>query len=258
MAVYDTAENNRTWMTQATLLSLAATVDFSRHQLFVCDNASVAETKALLDEARQWFPNERYHVFRNETNVGTARAINQAWQLRKPDECAVKMDNDVVIHQAGWLDLLEECVRRDPLIGICGLKRKDCEERPDHECHWYTSELRMLRHAVGERWLVVEKVRHVMGTCQLYSPLLLDRIGYLYQMGAKYAFDDALAAARCTAAGFYSCFLPSVEIDHIDPGDTPYQQWKHKVGGEYMQKYEQYANEYLSGKRSVYHGPSDD
>lgn len=255
MAVYDTAENKRAELTRRTLQSLADTVEWSRHRLFVVNNASCDAALDVFHAARNWLP---FALLHNVENVGTARAINKAWLQRQPNEAAVKMDNDVVIHQKGWADSLEECIQRDPLIGICGLKRKDCEERPDHDCHWYTSSLHMLPHKPGEKWLVVEKVRHVMGTCQMYSPALLDKIGFLYQMGGCYGFDDALAAARCTAAGFYSCFLPAVDIDHIDPGDTPYQTWKHSQGAEYMSRYEQYANEYLEGRRPVYHGPYDD
>ena len=113
------------------------------------------------------------------------------------------MDNDVVIHQAGWVEKLEACIERDPQIGIIGLKRKDCIESPDRT-DFYKSELMMLPHIPGEEWLIVEKVNHVMGTCQMYNSKLIDRIGGLYQMDGLYGFDDSLAAVRCKLAGFYN------------------------------------------------------
>jgi predicted RecA/RadA family phage recombinase len=61
------------------------------------------------------------------------------------------------------------------------LKRKDCWEHPEHEQPDLRSTLFMLPHQSGERWIVGERVFHVMGTCQMYNSAFLDKIGYLYQ-----------------------------------------------------------------------------
>lgn len=255
MAVWDTEENGRTAFTRQTLRSLADTVDWSRHRLIVVDNGSCKATHDLYHVAADWF--EDFAVYFNHANVGTARAVNRAWKDRVAGEHAVKMDNDVVIHDPGWLDRLCECVDRDPALGIVGLKRKDLAEHPFAADPNYRSELRFLPRKGLERHLVVERVRHVMGTCQLYSSRLLDRIGYLYQLGGLYGYDDCLAAVRCRVAGFYSAFYPHTEIDHVDPGTTPYQQWKHDRSGEMTAAFDRVAAEYNAGTRPVYHGPED-
>lgn len=252
MAVYDTEENNRTWMTKATLDSLLKTVDFSRHRLIIVDNNSCEKTQKLYDEYSEKFP-DSCGIIKNNVNLGTAKAINEAWKLRTEGEHAVKMDNDVVIHQSGWANDMEEVFRRSPQIGICGLKRKDLDESPWNSCEWYKSELVMLPQEKGQKWVVVEKVRHVMGTCQAYSSALLDTIGYLYQMDGLYGFDDSLSALRSTISGFWNVFLHGIEIDHIDPGDRDYQKWKHDYSGKLMNEYNKVKMEYLSGKRSVYY-----
>ncbi len=41
---------------------------------------------------------------------------------------------------------------------------------------------------------------------------------------------------RTHLAGFYSCFLPYIPIDHIDEGLTSYQDWKHRHSGEQTQQ----------------------
>jgi GT2 family glycosyltransferase len=248
IAIFDTIENKRTELTRLTLECLSFTVNPARHRVFLIDNASCESTKELLRAYSR-----EYTVITNDTNIGTAEAINLAWRLRRPGEHAVKMDNDVIIHRDGWPDELEEALERDPLLGIVGLKRKDCIEHPQRT-DWYKSELFHLPHNPGERWIVAEKVNHVMGTCQMYSDTLLQRIGYLYQP-RLYGFDDALAAARCQVAGFYSAFLPHIEIDHIDPGDTPYQGWKEAHAGEDMAEYSRIVNEYFTGKRSIHYNP---
>ena len=249
MAVFNTTENERTALTLATLKSLAWTVDWDKHRLIVVDNGSCDETQEMYKHVGEHIP---YQLFKNETNRGTANAINRAWRERNPGEHCVKVDNDVVINQPHWVDWMTDVFQRAPDIGICGLKRKDLDERPWGE-GWKKSKLYMLPQEKGERWLVVEQVGHVMGTCQAYSSALLDRIGYLYQGNWKYGFDDSLAAARAKVAGFKSVFLHGFEIDHIDPGGDDYTEWKHKVAGEAMAWFNHTRKQYLSGKKDPYY-----
>lgn len=236
MAVWDTEENGRTELTQRTLLSLFSRTDTERNPIIVVDNNSCRATKELLN-FYQYDTREINDVIHLPENVGTAKAINQAWARRKPGQHCVKMDNDVEIETNHWLETLEECVEREPTIGIAGLKRKDCIETPWHTDPWYKSELMMLPHELGQRWLIVEKVNHVMGTCQLYSSACLDKIGFLYQMDQLYGFDDALASIRAQLAGFIAVHVPHIEIEHIDPGGTDYTTWKTRAAARAMAQY---------------------
>ena len=244
LAVWDTEENGRTEYTAKTLETLYLTVNTRKHRIIIVDNGSCEATQKLLNKAA------RIEVIRLHENIGTAKAVNKAWQLRKPNENCVKMDNDVVIHSRDWVEDMERAIKLGPAIGIVGLKRKDCWEEPSRT-DFYKSSLEMLPHVAGEPWVVVERVNHVMGTCQMFNSALLDKIGYLYQP-RLYGFDDALAAIRCQVAGFYSCFLPHIEIDHIDTGATAYQGWKEKHAGEDMAEYNRLKNGYLSGTIPVY------
>lgn len=256
MSVYDTYENGRTQYTKATLDSLIETVDFNQHRLFIIDNGSCKPTIGLYGEYAKRMP---FTLIRNHKNIGTAAAINKAWRHREHGEHAVKMDNDIVIHYRGWAELMGQVFLKDDSIGICGLKRKDLEERPDHPRERFNSTLRMLPHVPGERWTVIEEVEHVMGTCQGYSTVLLDKMGYLYQMqdeGNLYGFDDSLASYRTKLLDMKRVFLPWIEIDHIDPGDTPFQDWKHTNALKWMHAFNRVKEEYKSGKRPIYYdGP---
>jgi GT2 family glycosyltransferase len=244
MAVFDTEENGRTEYTARTLQSLYHTVR-SGHRIVVVDNNSCEHTKRILKGYDGYI-----ELITLPENIGTARAVNKAWQLRSSGENCIKMDNDVVINQEMWVEEMERAIRLDPTIGIVGLKRNDCWEEPGRT-DFYKSNLEMLPHVAGEPWVVVERVNHVMGTCQMFNSALIDKIGYLYQP-RLYGFDDALAAIRCQVAGFYSCFLPHIEIDHIDTGATPYQSWKEKHAGEDMAEYNRLKNGYLSGTIPIY------
>lgn len=257
MAVYDTVENKRSEYTYKTLVSLSKTVDWTKHRLIVIDNNSCKTTKNILAgyEAHGWLPTiPGIQIISLDKNYGTAGAINRGWQLRKPGENAIKMDNDVVIHQAGWIEDMEEAIRRDPSIGIIGLKRKDCWENPLHDNPFYQSEIRMLPHEPGQKWMIVEYVNHVIGTCQMYSDALLNQIGYLYQP-KLYGFDDSFAAVRSHLAGFVNAFIPYIDIDHIDAGDTPYQKWKEDHAGSCWEEYHKTIAEWKAGKRPIYYDP---
>ena len=251
MACWDTEQNGRTGMTEATLESLAETVDWSKHRLIIVDNGSWELTQWVLN----WWGTQGllpFTLLRNEKNLGTAAAINRAWRHRKPGEHCIKMDNDVVFKQVGWTDWIEDVFDRDPTIGICGLKRNDLEECPWAEREEYKSTIRMLPHEAGQRWLVVERVRHVIGTCQGYSSALLDKIGYLVQP-SLYGFDDSLAAVRAKMAGFQSVFLHGFEIEHLDPGGDAYARWKLEEAGRLFASVNSDVVMYEAGLKNVYH-----
>ncbi len=75
---------------------------------------------------------------------------------------------------------------------------------------------------------------------------------------STYGLDDSLAAVRCAVAGMYSAFYCGIDIDHPDPGNTPYQKWKEKIAGEKGMKFAIMCELYVSGKRSVWHNPDED
>lgn len=250
MAVYSTPENGKDEYLEKTLKSLQDTVDFKQHRLILSVNAFTARTKTIFS----WYEHIISQIIYNEKNLGTAEAINKAWRLRLPGENCVKMDDDVVIHSNDWLYLMEEAVRREPFIGQIGLKRRDCWENPAHENPFYRSELIMLPHSPGEKWIVVERCSHIMGTCVLHASALLDKIGFLFQPGV-YGFDDSFMSLRSSLAGFKNVFLTAVDIEHIDRGDTGFQKWKENHASSCWEKYHECVSEYKSGKRSLYYNP---
>jgi GT2 family glycosyltransferase len=263
MAVYDTEENQRSELTRRTLECIIDTVDLVKHRLIVVDNNSCKATQMVYKWLMEYMIDTEYatgmqpniSIIGLKENAGTARAINQAWKLRRPGEHCIKMDNDIIVNSCGWVEELEEAIRRDPKIGQVGLKRKDCWEWPGHEHPDWRSELHMLPHVPGEPWQIVEKVKHVIGSCVMHSAAMLDKVGYLYQP-SLYGYDDVIMSHRTHLAGFYSCFLPHVDIDHIDPGETPYQDWKQKHSGEQTQAVINLVHEMYNGTKPIYYDHS--
>ncbi len=248
MAVYSTEENKKDDCLEQTLNSLLRTVNFNRHRLILSVNAQTTRTKYII----KGFNNIISSVIYNDGNIGTANAINKVWHERKPGEHCIKMDDDVVINNKDWADEMEAAISNDAKIGQIGLKRKDCWETPLNENPDYKSELKMLLHIPGHPWQVVEKVKHVIGTCVMHSSALIDKVGYLYQPSV-YGYDDVIMSHRTYLAGFYSCFLPHINIDHIDPGQTKYQSWKERHSGEQTQKVISLVQEMYRGEKSIYY-----
>lgn len=250
MAVHDTEENGRSEYTQLTLSSLRGTVDFSKHRLIISDNNSCLLSKRIMNHYyKQGIVNK---ILTRDENIGTARAINLGIRLREEGENCIKIDNDVVIHQSGWVEEMEEVIEREPSIGIVGLKRKDCWENPLRDDAWH-SDIWMLPHEAGQRWIFVEAVQHVMGTCQMISSALLDTIGYFIQPSV-YGFDDSLISFRSKLAGFKNVFIPHIDIDHVDVGTDLYSDWKRKHARENMDAYNKMCEEFKTGIRPLYYG----
>lgn len=248
MAVHDTEDNGRSKFTSLTLRGLVQTADLNKHRLIVVDNGSYEGTKEILKHCELF---KGIQVITLPENIGTARAVNRGLQLRASGEYCIKIDNDVIIHQPGWVDQMEDVMRRMPQLGILGLKRVDLLESPYAINTDQRSRLLMVPHETGQRWRIVEECKHVMGTCTMLSPALLDRVGFFYQMDGLYGFDDSLMCVRSQVAGFVNCFLPHIDIDHIDPGGTPYTKWKEDYAGTMLSRYTEAEAAYVNGVRDV-------
>jgi GT2 family glycosyltransferase len=241
MAVHDTEENQRSKYTKETIESLFETVDFSQHRLIIIDNGSCQETKELIQKSGCIVDTTKFKenhnpfvLITNTDNIGTAKAINQAWKLAAPGETLIKMDNDVVINNYGWVEEMETAMRLGG-YGIVGLKRKDLMQHPNAKDNWKT-QLKMLPHQKGEQWIVVEESEDIMGTVQMFNPNLINKMGGLMQAGV-YGFDDTLACIRAKLLGYKLAFLPHIDIDHIDVGGDAYTEWKRKYAEEKMKEF---------------------
>jgi GT2 family glycosyltransferase len=244
VAIYDTEENQRTKYTKATIESLIETVDLKKHKLYLVNNNSCEETRKILDSYCWINTLLNIYVIDNLENVGTAKAINQAWALKEPGEVLIKMDNDVVINNYGWVEDMETAMRLGG-YGIVGLKRKDLMQHPNAKDNWKT-ELKMLPHQKGEPWIVVEESEDIMGTVQMFNPSLINKMGGLMQAGV-YGFDDTLACIRAKLLGYKLAFLPHIDIDHIDVGGDAYTEWKRKYAAEKTKEFYQIKQGLING-----------
>jgi len=255
MAVHDTEENKRYKYTLDTLYDsilpqLELTTDI---RLVIIDNASYGGTKDSIERFKKRPFHGSVTVITNETNVGTAAAINQAIALREPGEHVIKIDNDVLIHSKTWALDMAEAVERHPFkIGVLGLKRRDLEQRPGHPTGFFNSTLNMLPHKPGEKWFVFEQTEDVMGTCTLLPWWLLDKVGYMRQPGV-YGYDDVDMCIRSALSGHANGFLCGIDIEHLDEGGTDYTEWKQKEAARMGEEFQRLKEGYVSGTIPTYY-----
>jgi GT2 family glycosyltransferase len=250
MAIYDTVENKRTEYTKRSVHSLIETINEGTTKIVLIDNASCAKTRKFLNSCEIY---EGISVIHNETNIGTAEAINLGIKNHSvKGDYIVKIDNDIVISHIGWADEMVRCFEKDPKLGILGLKRPDLPNSPDSK--EYPTELKFLPHTPSEPWLIIEECGDIIGSCIMINPKLLDKIGYICQPGI-YGYDDVLLCTRARVAGFYNAFYPSVECSHIDDGLNPFTEWKRKYAGQYLSDISKIEEGYWTNPNTIYYNP---
>jgi GT2 family glycosyltransferase len=258
MASYATETNNRLDYAKDTLLGLLNTVDFDKHELFISDNCSCKEMLDYYDSFKvcfnKLFRKENLTISYNNKNLGTAEAVNLGIRTRKPNQYVIKIDSDVTVGRAGWVEEMEECFERCPYLGILGLKRTEVTQHPKHENTAYRTTLEFLPHERGESWVVIELCEDIIGTCTMFSPQLLDKVGYMYQP-ERYGWDDVLFCVRSLKAGFINAFLPTIPIVHLDDGESEYVKQKRKEAEKTSGIFGEIAEDYKKGVRDIYYNP---
>jgi len=240
---------NRLDLTKESLTSLLQTASPDLYELVIVDNASTDGTVEYLKTLSHPCLKD---IFYNEENLGTAGALNMVWEIGYDSGQHVgKIDNDMVFYDKDWLDKMYHVVEVTEDVAIVGLKRRDLEEKPNHNEEFFRTRLFTLPG--GQ---VIEISHHVMGNCWLVSYSALRKLGALVQIG-PYGLDDSLYCLRAKVAGLLSVFVPDVSIEHIDPGHPKYPQytqWKIDVAGEILRggEYQKLCDQYQRGERGVF------
>jgi len=194
-------------------------------EIIVVDNASRDGTVEML---RAEFPAVRVIV--NATNVGFAKAMNQALRVSQ-GRYALLLNNDTVV-LSNALDRLVAFVDAHAEIGICGPKilnrdgtlQKQC--RRSYATPWdlfcYFSGLSTLfpRSPLFARYLMTyrdEDETHpadaISGACMLIRRAVLEQIGWLDERFFAYQ-EDTDYCLRAQRAGWRVYYYPEAQIIH--------------------------------------------
>ncbi len=130
LTTYCTPQNQRLPLLEGTLGMLLVTVDWDRHKIVIVDNCSTDDVTGAVEAFRNVVPHPTSKYIRNTTNVDTARAFNVGHSVGGRGQNVLKLDDDVVVHESGWLETLELALERIPDLGGVSLKWRLLTEAP--------------------------------------------------------------------------------------------------------------------------------
>jgi glycosyltransferase involved in cell wall biosynthesis len=228
---YCTEENGKLKYAKQCIESLLDTVNFGNgHRMGIINQNSCKDAFNYLIR----FKNHRYiSVINLDENIGTAGGLNIGLRLRMASEFCIKLDDDLTWETDNWIEAMEAEIKNNPEIGILGLRRPDvtCEMVADGNLLWS---------------------HDIMGTCTMFNPLMLDKIGLSYQF-SNYGFEDNLFSARSEAAGFKNSYMKDIKINNLDEGGTQYTEWKKQEAAIYLQEASIMIDMIKKGKLNYYY-----
>jgi GT2 family glycosyltransferase/glycosyltransferase involved in cell wall biosynthesis len=209
---------NRWELTRRCLETLNAHTDLSGAEVIAVDNGSTDETPTRLREI-PWV-----RVVTNAANLGYVRGNNAGIAAAPPDADVVLLNNDVEIHQDGWLEALREAAHSASDIGIAGCRLVLPDGRLLHagtfilpDTFW-GQQIGALEADVNQ----YARTRDVEGIVFAFAYLrreVLARIGGLSEKYRSY-FEDTDFCLRAKEAGFRTVVCGSVTLVHHEHGST--------------------------------------
>lgn len=193
-------------------------------EVFVVDNGSHDGSVELVEKN---YPSAK--LIRNQTNVGFAKANNQAIRQAKGKYVLLLNSDTKVVHQT--LVKMVEFMEENDKVGILGCKLLNPDGSLQPSCRQFPSllsqiiillklhnlfpNLKTIRDYYMLDWPhdVTKKVDQVMGACFLVRRKVFDKIGLLDE---KYFiwFEEVDFCRRALKAGWDTYFLPAAEIYH--------------------------------------------
>ncbi len=209
---------NRWELTRRCLETLKAHTDLAHAEITAVDNGSTDETPARLAEL-PWV-----RVVTNATNLGYVRGNNAGIAAAPPDADVVLLNNDVEIHQDGWLDALRETAHAAPDVGIVGCRLVLPDGRLLHagtyilpDTFW-GQQIGALETDVNQ-YARTRDVEGIVFACAYVKREVLAKIGGLSEKFRSY-FEDTDFCLRAKEAGFRTVVCGAVTLVHHEHGST--------------------------------------
>jgi GT2 family glycosyltransferase len=209
---------NRWDLTRRCLETLKAHTDLTHAEVLVVDNGSTDETPQRLREI-PWV-----RVVTNATNLGYVRGNNAGIAAAPQDVDVLLLNNDVEIHQDGWLDALRETAHAAPDVGIVGCRLVLPDGRLLHagtymlpDTFW-GQQIGALETDVNQ-FARTRDVEGIVFACAYLKREVLARIGGLSENFRSY-FEDTDFCLRAKEAGFRTVVCGAVTLIHREHGST--------------------------------------
>lgn len=198
---------NQAAMTERALASIHAATRFP-YRLIVIDNASDAETQALLDRAASSGEYGEMRLTKNADNIGWLRATNQG--IAQSDAAYVCLMNTDIIAGANWLTNMVAAMDRHPEIGLANPRGNRGSENKR-----VTDEDAYARRLERERAGAYCELDHCRGFCMLIRRAVLDAVGALDEAYDQGFFEDNDFSRRAQQAGYICVRVDDAYVRHI-------------------------------------------
>lgn len=209
---------NRWELTKRCLETLRAQTDLADVEVLVVDNGSTDETPAAL-RSYDWI-----RTIRNETNLGFVRGNNVGIRAADPESDVLLLNNDMEIHQPGWLEALERTAHSAPDIGIAGCRLVFPDGKLIHagtfilpDTFW-GQQIGALETDVNQ-YAATRDVQGIVFACAYIRREVIRKIGGLSEAYTSY-FEDTDYCLRAKEAGFRTVCCGSVTLVHRQHGST--------------------------------------
>lgn len=209
---------NRWKLTELLLRTLRQNTVLTDVEVIVFDNGSTDETAKRL-QGMEWV-----RTIRSEVNLGFAGGNNAAIRAARPESDVVLLNNDVAIHQPGWLSLLSDAAHSSDDIGIVGCRLVLPDGRLLHAGTYILPDT-MWGQQIGSlekdvnQYPALRNVQGVVFACAYIRRETLDRIGLLSEEYFAY-FEDTDYCLRAREAGLRTVCCGEVTLMHDEHGST--------------------------------------
>lgn len=217
--------NVREFLEQA-LLSISGALQKISYEIFIVDNAS---SDATVDAIASQFPN--IHLIVNDTNIGFARANNQA--MRKARGQYVCLINPDTLVQQDTFVLLLDFMKKRPDVGGIGCKILNPDGSLQLACRrsyptpWvaFTKIFGLARLFPTSRWFGrynltfldpdrISEVEAISGSFMMIRRQVIDKVGLLDESFFMYG-EDLDWCYRIRSAGWKIFYHPGTQIIHF-------------------------------------------
>lgn len=196
------------------------------YEVIVVDNASTDSTVNQLRRAYPWVA-----VIRNDTNLGFARANNQAMLVAQGDFLLLLNSDTVILSHA--VAAMAEALERDERVGIAGcqllypdLSIQPCAGNFPTIYNLIRGGLPLIRQSRASYFIRSTSYYHaeqqpdwLMGACMMIHRRLLDEIGMFDEDFFMYG-EDVDFCYRARRHRYNIKYLPQGRIIHYDLGTT--------------------------------------
>ena len=206
---------NRKELLRACLASLAGQTHPS-FEVVVVDNGSSDGSVALVEEMAKSYP-VRLHLIANTANLGFCAANNQGIQATEGELVAL-LNNDAEA-ESGWLEALEQAIRRGEDVGMAASKVLVWEDpaKIDKCGHLIYPDGQNRGRGSGQtdhgQFDRTEEVLWPDGCAAMYRRAMLEDIGGFDEDFFAYA-DDAELGLRARWAGWRCWYTPDAVVRH--------------------------------------------